>query len=212
MLSKDYVVIPVMVGDSSNLLSINNTINTFSSMQGVAKQTRSAVSCIYYNNAFNGTVTPKHETEVNGKITKMLSIISLMVSGTIRNIDNQDMRNFFIPSSYKTFNVGSGIYNLGISIGSLDDSNAILARTLLSSKEDDMEISVPLKHNKTGFVNEETKDIFQYPLYLTVRANALNEEVAALQEEIEELERNSKYRGFDGLDEADELDDLGLSL
>jgi len=213
MLEKDFTVITVTIGDSSNFLSLNNTINTITSLQGVSIRAKKAVSNIYYNNTFNSVTSPKTEMDVNGKIFKMLSIISMFVSGTIQNIDHQDMINFFRPDKYASFRVAPGIYNLGVAITELNDDNALLVRTIIGEDTEDINMSITPLHNKVGTVTTEYDKFGSYPLFLLQRKGVLSTEIAYLKDELEKIEKmkNSRYDEFDALDSA-EVDDFGLAL
>jgi len=212
--SKDYTTIVVLVGDSSNLLNINNTINTITSMQSIAKLTKTALPIVFFNNTVDGNTTPATEKAVNDKILKMLSIISLFTSGCNQNLDHEDMRKFFNPNRYKTFNVNQGIYNLGAFDKELTDPNTLLVRTLIKEGVDDIKIDAKILHNKVGVVCKKNEDFVEnYPLFLTFRHNIMSKIVKDLKQEYEELEqlKRIRYDDFEALDEAIE-DDSGLVL
>ena len=213
MLEKDFNVIVITVGDGSSLLSLNNTINTLTSLQGVSVASKKCVSSVYYNNTFNGVTSPKTETTVNDKIFKMLSVISMFVSGTIQNIDHQDMINFFRPDRYGSFRVAPGVYTLGVSVDELVDEDAILVRTIIRDDVEDIPMSIMPLHNKVGTITVEYDSFGKYPLFLTQRKGVLGMEVNYLKEELEKIEqlRNSRYDAFDALDSA-EVDETGLAL
>jgi len=213
MLEKDFNVITVTIGDGSNFLSLNNTINTLTSLQGVAVSKKKCVSNIYYNNTFNGVTSPKTETDVNNKIFKMLSIVSMFVSGSIQNIDHQDMINFFRPDKYTSFRVAPGIYSLGVALEELNDDSALLVRTIISEDTVDIPMSITPLHNKVGTVTLDYDKFGSYPLFLLQRRGVLGMEVNYLKDELEKIEKmkNSKYDAFDALDSAD-IDDDGMAF
>jgi len=213
MLEKDYNVIVVVVGDSSNLLSLNNTINAIASLQSIAKHSKKTVSIIYYNNTVNNLTSPSTEKDINNKISKMLTIISMFTSGTLQNIDHQDMNNFFRSDKYQTFRVAPGLYSIGVALSELDDSNTIMARTIIDKDTKDINIKVPLLHNKVGYITKEYDEFNTYPMFLILRKGIINEEIKYLKDEYEKLEKlkNTKYDEFNALDDADE-DESGLIL
>jgi len=213
MLEQDYTVITVTVGDSSSYLALNNTINTITSIQGVALKSKKAVSNIYYSNTIGGVTSPKTEAEVNEKIFKMLSVISMFISGSIQNIDHQDMINFFRPDKYQSFRTAPGIYSLGVAVGELVDESVILVRTIISEDTKDINMTITPQQSKTGTITTNYDRFGTYPLFLTQRRGVLNAEVAYLKEELERIEaiKNAKYDSFDALDDA-ELDEFGMAL
>jgi len=215
MRAKDLTTIPVVVGDESNLLAVTNTINTLVGLNKLAKLTNTAQGIVYFSNSIQGSTSPKSEKEVNRNILRYLSLVSMFISGTMQDIDHQDMNNFFIPTRYKSFTVEPGIYKLGTKIGILDDYNAILARTALLPSIKDYKIEVPLLHNKVGVITEEHKEIFGdkvFPLYLTFKKNELNTDLENLSYRHKELEKLKVTQSstFDQLE--DSLEDDGLVL
>ena len=213
MLVKDYTVINIMVGDSSTYLTLNNTINTMVSINAIAKQTKTAIPTVFYDNAVNGSTTVKSEKANNNKIYKLLALLSVYNSGTNKNLDHEDMRKFYNPQRYKTFHIQPGSYTLGVAEKALTDEHTFLARTLISGDEE-LDIKNKLLHNKVGVISEENKELLSsYPNYLLYRKGIINRIVKDLKEELEKLEELKKTKAdeFDMLDDAFE-DDSGLLL
>lgn len=213
MIERGYNVIVSIVGDSSNLLNLTNTINNIDGLQKTALKTKTAISVVYYNNTIDGQTTMSTEFMINERIYKMSVIISAFISGDLIGIDNQDMINFFRPSLYKTFNVSPGIYSLGITSKTLNDENTLLARTMISGPDEEYKVNTKLMHNKDGVISEEAKDNFErYPMFLLFRKNILNAEIKNLKKELSELEHLSKcdYESFESLDESESDDEFGL--
>ena len=213
MLALDYNVILVTVGDSSNELTLNNTVKSLATFHKVAVANKTALPVIFYNNTYNGTTSLSTEKGINDKISKMLTIISAFISGSIQNIDNQDMINFFKPTNYKTFTIDPGMYSLGIARGELSDENTLLVRTLVKEVADDVKISIVPRHNKTGIVKGDMADDFDiYPIYLLYRKQVMNDEMRKLKKELEtvKLQHETETNEFDEFDDLD--DDDGMVL
>lgn len=214
MLEMDYTVLNVMVGDSSNYLNLNNTINTMVGMNAIAKQAKACIPYIFYNNTVDNVTTVKSEKVNNDKIYKLLALISLYSSGSNKNLDHEDMRKFYNPNRYKTFNIQPGIYTLGVAEGKLTDEKTLLARTLITDKDEDVDIEVRLLHNKVGTVNKENETTLSvYPNYLLFRKGVINNIVKDFKDELKVLEslKKTKSDDFNSLDDAID-DDSGLIL
>ena len=213
MLERNFSVMVAPIGDSSNFLYLNNTINVVSGLQNIALKSKNAVPVMYYDNTVDGQTTKATETLVNEKLFKMISIISVYIGGSILDIDNEDMRMFLNPSNYKTFNVKPGLYSLGISTRILDDENTILARTIVSKDEtDEFKVTNKILHNKVGVIPEHMKDVFEtYALFLILRKNIINEEIKKLKVELVNLEdlETTDYEEFETIENSEE-DDFGL--
>ena len=215
LIKQDLTVIPVVAGDSSTLFYVNNTINTLASLNGIAKAAKVALPVIYFDNNYDGTATTSAVTAVNNDLLRILKVLALFTSGSVRDIDHQDMYNFLMPSRYTTIEVDPGVYNLTAHIKKLNDPNILLARTLLSSDSPEPIIEINLMQNKEGHVTDTqaTKISTElFPLFLTLKKNVLNEEVIRLQARYAELEglkvvNNETIDGVSGT-----VDDTGLIL
>ena len=216
MLSKGYTVLPIIISDSSTYLKTNNTINTIIGLNGIAKRTNTALPIGYFINNLKGITTPNSERVVNKDIQKMLELLGMFTSGRVKDMDNQDMSNFLIPSRYKTFEVDAGLYRLSAKIQKVADKNTILVRTVITDKTKDVDISVPLLDNKIGTVNKGHishigEDIF--PIFLTIEKNTISKTVESLHGTLKELE-NLKVTNSDALNALSDSieDDTGLIL
>ena len=222
LLAKKCSTIVSLIGDTSNLLNMHNTINTISTFQKIVSKPKKGVNLseaalpmIYYNNSVNNVTSPGTEIAVNERIFKMISILAMFCSGNVQNIDHQDMRYFFRASEYKSLDIDPGLYTLGVSIKSLDDGLTVIARTILSSTDETIDIKVPLAHNKTGIVADDFTEYFkEYPIHLLLRQGVMNNEVKQLKETMEEMEKQRKvnYEQFENSSRSEDDDELGLVL
>ena len=215
MLEKDYNVIPVVIGDSSTLLNVTNTINTIAGLNNISKQLKAALPIVYFDNSADGISSPESEKMVNKNILKLLTILSIYTSGYVHDIDHQDMNNFLLPSRYKTFTVQPGLYNLTVKTKSLTEPNAIIARTLRGESDTNIDIRIPLLHNKIGIPLKEhvtgIEDLL--PMFLVVEKNTINQYASSLKARLKELEKVKviETEDIDSLDDVLDTDD-GLVL
>lgn len=196
LIEKDMTVIPVIVGDSSNLLNLEYTITTLNNIEATGRATNTAIATIYYNNTLNGSTTPSTELAINEKIVKMLKVLSLYTSGNVNNIDHQDMVNFFNARNYTKFNVQPGMYSIALGVGELKDKSTIITRTVITDSENNVAIKSPLLHNKTGVANDKVSGMFdKYPMYLRLRNGDLSNVVKGLKDNLNAMEelRTSTY-------------------
>ena len=218
LLQTGNVVIPVVVGDASNMLFITNTINTLNSLENITRKNKSASPVVFYSNTENGITNRETEEKVNKKVINVTYILASMLGGEIQNIDLQDMRNFLRPSNYKTINVQPGIYELAIKRKILDVEDAIIARTITAENvEEDINVTVPLLSNKVGnILSEEIYNAFKedLPMYVFLRTNSIFETIDELEKEYERLEQETKKKRrqlrTNVVNEED--DDTGLCL
>lgn len=216
MLGKGYTVIPVLVSDSSTLLKVTNTINTIVGLNKIAVSTGVALPIGYFVNNLKGITTPVSEKKVNNDIEKMLTLLGMFTSGTVIDMDNQDMNNFLIPSRYKSFEVKPGLYRLSAKVGVVDDQNTMLVRTIITSNTTDINIAVPLLDNKVGKCLPEHLEILGddiFPIFMTIEKNTISNTVGGLQKVLEDFE-SIRVTNSDALDMLSSSidDDSGLVL
>jgi len=202
-------VIVILFTDTSNLLYANNSINTIAGINSLAKKSGIVLPVSLIRNNLNGVTTPKSEEEANLQLLKELTILSLFTSGSIKDLDHQDMSNFFRAHVYKTFNINPGAYAIGFDLNKLKQSDAFIARTIVTPEIDEYVINIPLVHNKEGTAREEhikaiKKDNF--PIFLTLRSTQLGEKVSELKADYEKLSQLSVINNSDvtGVGEDDE--------
>ena len=192
-----HVVIPVMVGDNSSLLFCNNTLKTIETLENIAVRNRVALPFVYYNNTIDGKTNKSTESVVNEKVSTLMVLLGTLLSGTIRNIDNEDVRKFLQPTLFESIDVKPGIYELAIKRFELDVEDAILVRTLTADDvEDDVEINVPVLQAKTGYIiDKDIRELYEdLPINLYLRSESVYDIIDELNDTYDKLEESTKVR------------------
>jgi len=190
-------VVGIMVGDSANGLSCENTLNTIATMDHMAKNTiNKPVVMIYYNNHASVSVgRNKRESEVNKMIFNTLSILSLFLSGDNEDIDTKDMINFLCPELYTSLDIPASLYTINVYTGDTIDNDEsvinLIGRTLTAVGQDsDVDVTL-LQHKYGTVINPEairsSSDIT--PVHLILTGNHLVIEHQRLSTTAEEYSR-----------------------
>ena len=210
------VVVPIVIGDNGSLLFTNNTIKTIESLENISNRNKVATPIVFYNNTKDGVTNRTTEKEVNEKVITFMYLLGATLSGSIRNIDNEDMRKFLQPSLFKSIRVSNGIYELAVKIGELDVSDAFLVRSLTTDdNEEDVVIKNPVLQSKTGYIlDDNIKDLFEkLPIHLFLRNESIYDLFDHLEEVYDDLEQKTKQRRKTLRSSRNsEEDDTGLTL
>ena len=209
MLNLGYNLIVVMIGSTSSLIRINNDIDTTVKLNSIAVRNNKALSVIYFNNTIDGNVNSKNEKIVNSRIRRILSVFSLYISGSVHNLDLQDIINFITPTNYSTFNINPGIYELVVGQGNISDDNILLALSIIKDESSSFDINTSLLVDKTGYL-QEIEEIFDTDcIHLLFRRNQIQKNLIhakdALKSMSADLFNGDKYITAGNTDIFDEL-------
>jgi len=96
LIEKELNVLVIIVGESSNKKSIENTLNTIASLNGIALHHEKPLSVIYHDNVNDkGSNRTEKMESVDKAIFKELTILSAFLSGDASALDQKDMSVFF---------------------------------------------------------------------------------------------------------------------
>lgn len=214
-------VIVVVVGDSSNGMYAINTLNTLASLNQIAIRNNKPLGIIYANNHSAGAGNlKKGETEVNNLLKSYLTTLSLFVSGSNEDLDNQDIRGLIDQSHYKTISIEPGLYGLQFfskEVKKMENSAPTVGRTLTIEGVDPI-INIPLLHHKTGYIkSNDVIEIFkdQLPLHMVMFSNFFNteqENLKKLSDDAKNVAKGIKSTTVQGASDSEVDDDSGLVL
>ena len=211
-----------MIGDSSNGLSTKNTLNTLSSLDGVARGANKPLSVIYVNNHLlvkeDGGMQ-KAEKEANTVLNNILTTVSLFLSGENEALDNQDMFGIIDQSHYSTIGVEPGIYGLSVHSKQIklpDGAIPTVGRTL-TLEGMSFDTNLTLLHHKRGFVTDPNAITIakesNFPIHMISCANFLSVEEKTLNkinEDYDNIMANIKANSISGTNKSNVDEATGL--
>ena len=219
LLERNIPTIAVIIGDSSNGLSANNTLDTLGSLNSIAVTTNKALAVIYVNN--HGLIDNGMHSAID-KANKILfntmSTVALFLSSENEALDSQDMTNIIDQSNYKKIPIPAGLYGLAIYSKNIElPKNVIpmIGRTL-SAGNIPFDTGLTLQHHKHGYVTESNAlEIFkdQFPLHMVTYANFFtNEEksLRAVTEDYNNIMNSIKIDNITGTSRSVIDDETGL--
>lgn len=188
LLERNIPTVAVVIGDSSNGLSANNTLKTLATLQVIATRESKPLSMIYVNNA---SVNDKNMMEAENMANKMLfntlSTISMFLSGQNEAIDHQDMTFIIDQSNFTSISIAPGLYGLITAAGEPKlptEGIPTVARTLTVDNTPFDIKDISLLHHKRGYVtSENVKSLYskQFPIHLISYANIFSVEEKQLK-------------------------------
>lgn len=227
MLERNIPTIAIVIGDSSNGISADNTFKVLDGLNKMTRAMNKTLSLFYINNDTINNGVPKAKKEemflsvnekerlVNKQIFNLLTGIALFTSGVNESLDYKDMENFISPYHYKTVKMPIGLYSLVLTnrITDLPDGlTLMLARSLTDGSPINLE-GVVLQTHKSGRVVATTaletyKD--KFPLFLVSGVNLLDNEVAFLSKTIGNIKNITASVVVSDIDSGGQEDENGL--
>ena len=199
MLEKDLNVIVILVGDSNNKKSIENTLNTIASLNGIATYHDKTLSTIYFDNTkANGSTHKERLANVDKDIFKHLTLLSAFLSGDVSALDQKDMSVFF--NINKLNDIPAGLYALDYfkeHIKLAPHHKLRVVRTIVT-EDQSPDLNLPegviIDHDKFGVTYNENvidklKDYF--PLHYCSYANKFTTIEMELRNLIEQSEKDT---------------------
>ena len=140
LLERNITVIPILIGDSSTMNYARNTLNALSTFNNIANKLKKPIALIYGDNDSSDTVDCTDTVNnVNAVILAQITVLSVFLSGTNTNIDNQDMHNFidFTKNRLMSSEIPVGVYGLDITTSGSSErlKNVISERVLIYGNE-----------------------------------------------------------------------------
>lgn len=192
LLNNDVNVIGLCIGDSSNTIATQNTLNTIASLDHIAKSLNKCLTLLYYNNHLEDPNNlKKGESIVNEKIQNALEVLSTFLSGDNADIDSKDMEIFIEQSRYQgAIQVPPGIFKLYLTSKEIKREEGVeptMARTLTIKEETNHSLNFDLIHAKNGIITSEVvQDRYResVPLIAITLANYFERECVGLRDRL----------------------------
>lgn len=190
LMSKEIPVFLVLIGDSSNAKSTENTRKTLLTVNDISTRYERIVSIRYlFNNYSEFSTLKEAQADNDAQISIMLDFLRIF-NGDVKDLDYQDLVNLINPKA-SDFDLPRGVYSLISKIGISDSENLdplltpVINRTIIQDPVSYKPLD--LMHSKVGYIeNPELKDNTE-----EVHGNnnlTLSLVVGGLQEEIDILE------------------------
>ena len=148
LMRKQMTVVAIAIGDSKDLITCRNSINTLKTLGVMANKNNATLSLFYRLNAYGTSYA------VDADILQYMETLRLFLSGLNNDLDIQDIRNLLNQKNYKTISVPSGVYMVSRVVGAITKpvvGDITTSRTLLLGNGV-YESSVTVMHEKVGSV------------------------------------------------------------
>ena len=152
LLTTDAIVIGLVVADSTSKKYIDNSLDSFVTLNTVATKLNPFPVLYFNNKVYQKNFDSDKVKMANKDILTVINTLTIFTSGMNKDIDDKDMEFLFKPQQY---NIRKGIY--GLSVGKcelaekeLHEKRALLGRTLLAS---DADVISPLANSRVTLAN-----------------------------------------------------------
>lgn len=217
LLDKNIPVVAIVVGDSKDLISSNNTLKSLQGLANIARVTKSSLTMSYFNNAdYEGNEYSQWE-EVNEFIETMIVAFSIFTSGRNEDLDSKDMANLLNPSNYKPIGgieIPVGVYFLNLFSGEVPEEKkdkVLISRSVTDGKTT-VEGGSGLHHQNATVIEDDTLSTYGefLPLMLANLSGELSDTMDDLNRRVTEMTDKAlmitvdEEGAFSNNDDADE--------
>lgn len=169
LLAQDRAVVVIMVGSTTCVRELSNTIDTIESYQGIIEKHGQPVNAFYFENGRTG-----NKDENNSRVIISLLTLFAFWSGENHGLDRSDLDNFLNYHRVSKFSPGFTYLDLcnghavATAIQQLPDTQAISSVVTLVSKGQDPEPGIRVQYHAYGEIPETTLTgtHIQFPIHL----------------------------------------------
>lgn len=181
-----YPVIGVVVGTTESLITTRNSLNTLKSLYVISQRLNQPLSIWYGDNQLGRTANDDNARAV-------ISILSILSSGTIQEIDSEDIRNWIRVD--KTAGALPGLYRLSIFVDVNDPEWANVEAVSVASISTDPQsplLTVTPDYHTQGYADLKTEGLKD--VHLAIDPNGMTAVVKSLEGQCKVLESAKSLR------------------
>lgn len=186
LLKRNQPVIVMIAGSHSSKIEAHNSIKTLESYENIANIENKPVPAFYLENGSGNT-----RSEVDNKIQLGLLITSLLFSGTIKELDDSDLRNFLDYTKVTSFKPRLTYLRPIEGKIKLNKEETIISAVTVTDGTVSPELDYPVEYQATGYIRDEYVDNLKQcekPLHLINVNSAFHTIVNNLKIKLREYE------------------------
>lgn len=191
LLDRNIPVLPIIIGDSSDVLINKNTYKTLASLEQISELTDKPIFINYLENSrtMNGTNSDSM-LKVDKEITRFVTVFSAFASGINVDIDHQDIYSIFHQEGNESEQIPSGLYSIKHIDTDSKPEQLIKSRTLKLNDEG-KKLDLDCLSSKIGTAHPNVSEVFVKvnEIHLITESNTFGEIVEKLLSNIELGER-----------------------
>jgi hypothetical protein len=178
LLKKDMTVVVACVGSSDSRIEIENTVKCLKSFEVISQRVGKPVVMMYGENSAD-----KKRGEIDHFIESNIVLMSLFFSGSNRELDMSDLRNFLNyhkVTSYAPKLTMLDFYSGGME---LDRDQALVSLVTLTDENTSSSIDIPVDYQAVGFIGDDVKTKVRVglPIHMTTVANYFHPVIERLE-------------------------------
>jgi hypothetical protein len=203
-------VIAVMIGTTTSVTELKNTIKAFKTYEGVSKAQNKPITMAYYQNTAE---TPRHV--VNDEVRRMIASIMMLYSRQNAELDAQDLNNWLNFDKKTSFEPQLAALQV-LDHGSRDKVEGdVISIATLSVAGKDSTLGVIPEYHCEGFVTAPVKQVAAVlPRHYYITSNFFTRTHRALLKLIDDIEaqQSARTKRSSILSKDDRVDDSGVCV
>lgn len=189
LIKRKQVVIVIMVGSTTSMLDVKNTLNTLKTYENFAQELGQPINLLYRENSKD-----RKREEIDNVLRRYIFLLAMMFSGQNHGLDSSDLRNFLNSSTI--VGLPPRLTAIDLFAGQIvlpQDSVAIGAISLVSENEE-VDLGIMVEYHVQGIVHPKARDKMEanLPLHAAVFSGFFPPHVAKLQSLLNQHEAQTK--------------------
>ena len=210
LLERKIPVVGVVVGSQESLITTQNTINTFKSLDAIARQVSQPV-VVFYRHMESLKDRAKTDVELRGAI----GYLTFMNAGMIHELDRMDINNWlFYPRVTSQGPALTGLEIFNEDVGVWTTKSPITVLTICTST-DHAHSSITPEYQCCGYVDEAAMEQARSnAIHFVTDAEYIRKQIKEVQVRLDEMiaQRDSRINPSSLVSKDDNIHDSGLVL
>lgn len=187
MLKKGTIVIVGLVGSTDSRIEAQNTVNTLKSYENIANKTERPIAVMYDENTHD-----KSRAQVDRDMESNIVLLSLFFSGSNKELDMSDLRNFLDYQRVTSFKPRLTGLTFSATDPKFERDHIPISAVSLTNNDLSASIHTPIEYQAVGFLPSdlETKMEIKLPLHMVTVGNYFGGVIDRLQRKLKEIDEH----------------------
>jgi len=181
LLSRDELVIVILVGSSGSRIETENTLNTLKSYESISQKRGKPVNIFYRENT-----NAKPRGMVDSEVQSTIVLLATIFSGFNRELDSADLNNWLNYHKVTSFPAKLTFLDFYSKEIELVKGTHLISLVTLASESETHDSNVPVEYQATGYIPDFVKDssMVEMPIHACLISGFFNSVVGELNNKI----------------------------
>jgi len=152
LLNRGELVIPIIIGSTSSKIETSNTLKTLQSYEVISRNSDMPIVAAYKENS---VTTPRGH--IDAEIQTTIALLSVMFSGTNRELDTADLKNFIHYNKLTSYGAGLSLLDFYSGDVVLNKGQTLISVVTLTDDDSRSDVNIPVEYQACGYLSDSAK-------------------------------------------------------